>query len=261
MSNQYKYNYDTILEDLRKLGVKPGDVLFVHSSMKSVGNVEGGADTVLDALMEAVNEGLLILPTHTWATVNESHNIYDRDTEPACVGILPNLFMKRPGVVRSLHPTHSVAAFGKDAEAYVSGEEDQTTPCSRSGCYGRLYDLNAKILLLGCGLNRNTYMHGVEEWFGITERLTEMMMEIDIVMLDGSLKPCRMRRHFKPDGISISEYYVKMEKPLEERGILVKGKIGDADCMLMTAKETADLFTALLEKERNIFTYHGEVNV
>lgn len=259
MKNQY--TCDSILNDLRNLGIKPDDVLLVHSSMKAVGNVEGGAETVLDAIMEAVKDGLLILPTHTWATVNEEHNVFDRDKEPACIGILPNLFMKRPGVVRSLHPTHSVAAFGKNAEAYISGEENRTTPCSRGGCYGRLYYLDAKILLMGCGLNRNTYMHGVEEWFGITERLTEKILEIDIVMPDGTLKPSRMHRHYKPDGISISEYYVKMEKPLEEKGILVKGKVGAADCMLMKAKETADLFTSFLEKERNIFTYHGEVNV
>ena len=84
--------------------------------MKSVGEVEGGADTVLDAFIDYMkDDGLLIFLTHTWEQINDEYNVFNPMTEPSCVGILTNLFMKRPGAVRSLHPTHSVAAIGKDA--------------------------------------------------------------------------------------------------------------------------------------------------
>ena len=252
------YSCEELVENIKYLGVKKDDVLLVHSSMKAIGDVEGGADTVIDALMEAVSEGMLILPAHTWATMNENHNIYDYKTEPACVGIIPNLFLKRKGVLRSLHPTHSVAAWSKNstlAEQYVAGEENQITPCARNGCYGKLYDINAKILLLGVGLNKNTYMHGVEEWHGIKERLTNYAIPLDIKMPDGSLKPVQMHKHYKPDNISVSEYYVKMETPFSERGALVKGNIGDAHSMLMSAVKVADITTEYLEKERDVFLY------
>ena len=75
---------------------------------------------MLDALMEFFEKGLLLLPTHTWKTINAENPVFDVDNEPACVGILPNLFLKRPGVIRSLHPTHSMAGFGKDAESYLA---------------------------------------------------------------------------------------------------------------------------------------------
>ena len=68
---------------------------------------------MLDTWMEYFKGGLLLLPTHTWKTVNEDHPVFDSKKEPSCVGILTNLFMKRAGVVRSLHPTHSMAGFGK----------------------------------------------------------------------------------------------------------------------------------------------------
>lgn len=114
-----------------EMGIEPTDTVFIHSSMKAIGEVLGGADTVVDAFMEYLKDGLLILPTHTWRSMSEVHNVYDPIKEPSCVGILTNLFMKREGVVRSLHPTHSVAAYGEDSIEYIKGEEDNNTMCSR----------------------------------------------------------------------------------------------------------------------------------
>ena len=97
-----EYTKEQLIQQLQDMGIKRTDNLLVHSSMKSLGAVQGGADTVLDALMEAVPEGLLILPTHTWKQMSEEYNIFDPETEPVCVGILPELFRKRPGVYHSL---------------------------------------------------------------------------------------------------------------------------------------------------------------
>lgn len=252
------YSYKELLRDMRALGIGRDDVLLVHSSMKAIGEVEGGAETVLDVLQEAVGEGMLVLPTHTWATMGEEHSLYDPETEPACVGILPNLFLKRSGVHRSLHPTHSVAAWSANEERavqYISGEEKQTTPCSRTGCYGKLYDLDAKILLLGVDLNRNTYMHGVEEWFGIRERLTDFTLPLAIKMPDGRIQAAPVHKHFKPNNISISEYYIKMKPIFKSTDAMQSGTIGDASCYLLSARKTADITTEYLKKERDIFTY------
>lgn len=244
-----------LLAQIKALGVKETDTLLVHSSMKAIGEVKGGADTVLDALQEAVKDGLLVLPTHTWASIREPHMLFHPEEEPSCVGILTELFRKRPNVYRSLHPTHSVAAWGKDAKAYVDADLNWSdTPCSRSGCWGQLYDRKAKILLLGCGLNRNTYMHGVEEWNQIPNRICEERERMQVRMPDGSVKDRWMRRHFKPKGISISEYYVKMKPIFLEMGIAKEGKIGEADCLLCDAVREADFVTECLKKQPNLFS-------
>ena len=158
------YTKDDIKKQLKDMRLRPDDTVLVHSSMKSIGEVEGRADTVLDAFIEYFSDGLLIFPTHTWRQINEEHNVFDPMTEPACVGILPNLFMKRPGVVRSWHPTHSVAALGRGAQEYVKGEEQWDTPCPRGGCWGKLYDLAAKILLLVHAEDQYDYTRGRVEW-------------------------------------------------------------------------------------------------
>lgn len=100
--------------------------------MKSIGQVDGGADTVLDVFSQYMKDGLLVLPTHTWAYINKNNPRFYVDKSPSCVGILTELFRKRPGVVRSLHPTHSVAALGKDAKEFVAGDEKCDTPCGRN---------------------------------------------------------------------------------------------------------------------------------
>lgn len=246
------YTKTDIKEQLKSLGVKSDDTVLVHSSMKAIGQVVGRADTVLDAFMEHLSDGLLIFPTHTWASINEIRNIFDPATEPSCVGILTNLFMKRSGVVRSWHPTHSVAALGRGADEYVKGEEQWDTPCPRGGCWGKLYDLGAKILFVGCSLRTNTTMHGVEEWNEIPDRLTDYHHSLKILTPDGRLVDRPMRRHYHPSG-DISENYDKIDDALLETGIARLGKVGDAKTYICDVRRMTDLVSGFLKKNPDLF--------
>ena len=247
------YQKSDLLRGLRALGISSHDTLLVHSSMKAVGQVEGGADTVLDALTEVVSEGLLILPTHSWNTMGENHLLFDPLTEPSCVGVLTNLFFKRPGVLRSLHATHSVAAFGKDAAEYMAGEEHVHTPCAREGCWGKLLDRRAKILFLGCGLFRNTFLHGVEEWNGIENRLTSQMVPFQILLPDGKIIDTPLYRHYCPTCPDISQNYIKMEPVFLKLGAAKEGRVGDARSVLCDAASMAEITSQLLKRNPDLF--------
>jgi aminoglycoside 3-N-acetyltransferase len=243
---------EKLVRDMKKMGIESTDTLMVHSSMKAIGDVEGGADAVLDALIEVVKDGLLLLPTHTWSTVIESQPYYNPKTEPACVGILPNLFLKREAVVRSLHPTHSVAAYGKRAAEYTAGEENTQTPCPRNGCWGRLYDEKAKILFLGASLKTNTYIHSIEEWNSIPSRLARRKSTMFIVLPTGGELKISMRRHDHPS-LDVSKQYDKVEELLMDSKACKTGKIGDANCYLLDAVKTGDEITALLKNDPDVF--------
>lgn len=246
------YKKEDIIKGIIDIGLKPTDTVLIHSSMKAIGEVEGGADTVLDAFMEYLKDGLLILPTHSWDKINDNYNVFNPLAEPSCVGILTNLFMKRPGVMRSWHPTHSVAALGKDAAEYIDGEENYDTPCPRGGCWGRLYDINAKVLFLGCSLKRNTYLHSVEEWNNIPQRLTDSHQQLKIATPEGKIIDRPMRRHSSPCG-DVSQNYDKMLAPFLYKGIAKKGFIGDAESVLCDAKAMADMTTEFLKKNPDLF--------
>ncbi len=246
------YTKKDLLNDIEKIGVDPAGTLLIHSSMKAVGEVEGRADTVIDAFLEYMKDGLLIFPTHTWSEENNKNNIFNPQIEPSCVGILTNLFMKRKNVVRSMHPTHSVAAAGKGAKEYVRGEEFCNTPCPRDGCWGKLYDREAQILFLGCSLKTNTFIHGVEEWKDIPDRLAAETIEYKIVKEDGQIIKRPLFPHESSHG-DVSQNYDKIEKPLLEKNIAVKGKICDAVSYLCEARRMADLVTEFLHRDSELF--------
>ena len=245
------YQKDTLLRDLRSLGIRPGDTLMVHSSVRSVGPTENRADTIIDALMEAVTpEGLLLMPSHTWAQMGPEHPVFDPQTEPSCVGVLPDVLRQRPNVYRSLHPTHSVVAWGKDAAAYTAGEENAKTPCPRDGCWGRLLDRKAKILFLGCPLSKNTYIHSVEEWADVPLRFTEQPVPFQVVTHDGrGTIPVEVYRHYNALCPHISENFVKLREPFERAGAMITGKVGDAFCYLGEAEGMAQVTLRLLEQD------------
>ena len=244
------FSKEQLMSGLAGMGVDGAGTLLVHSSMKAIGPVDGGADTVLDALCAYMREGLLVFPTHTWAQMDhETYNVFDVRTEPACVGLLPNLFMKRPGAVRSLHPTHSVAAMGRDAAAFVAGEEESRTPCARTGCWGKLLDRRASVLMLGCGLDKFTFLHGVEEWNDVPGRLTEQEQTFYCVDAQGIRHKTPQHRHCA----SPSEYYPKMEKAFYEGGALRYGKFGDARCMLVDAAKAAAITQTYLAQNPDLF--------
>ena len=245
------YIKEDLIKNLREMGIKPTDTVMVHSSMKSIGMVEGGADTVVDAFMEYLSEGLFMTPTHTWAQMSAEYNVFNPETEPACVGIIPNIFRQREGVVRSLHPTHSIAVYGKKSKEYVRGEEFATTPCPPGGCWDRLWEMRAKILLIGVTHARNTFIHSVEEVFEVPERLTEEPTLFQVVMPDGSLKDVLMHRHYNSKAPHISEHFDKLSEAFEELGATRKVCFGDAECILCDAKKIFEIYGKILKNEIN----------
>lgn len=246
------HTFSTLLHDLTELGIQSHERLLVHSSMKSLGMVEGGADTVLDALVHHLREGLLLLPTHTWQEWNNPDGIFDPATEPSCVGILTERFRRRPGVIRSWHPTHSIAGAGELAAPFLEGEQHTRSPCPQNGCWGRLYDIGARILFLGAPLSTNTFLHSVEEWHAVPDRLAAQPTPFRIRTREGTLLDCPQHRHFSSAG-DVSRHFGKVEAELLQRGIARAGRIGDARCVLCDARGMADLVGRHLERDPGFF--------
>lgn len=226
---------ESLYHQLERMGLQNTDTVLIHSSMKAIGPTEGGADTVLDVWQEYFREGLLLLPAHTWKNVNQSQPVFDPQETESCVGILPELFRKRSGVFRSLHPTHSVAAWGREAEAYIQGEEKNNTPCTPGGVYDRLRFRKGKILLIGVGHDRNTFIHSVEEVLNVPHRLSDQPMKLQVRMPDGREQTVYMRKHYHPHQLHISEDFVKMQDLYLDCGVVKKVSFGQADSLLCDA--------------------------
>lgn len=152
-----------IAEDANSLGIKKGDTVLVHSSLRSLGGAD--AKDVIDGLLLALGEeGTLVLPALSYMHCNPSNPCFHYRNTPSNVGALAEFFRTEvEGVVRSISPTHSCCALGKNAEYVTSGHCLDDTPCGPNSPFRRVMELKGKILFLGCGMCPNTSMHAVEE--------------------------------------------------------------------------------------------------
>ena len=222
---------------LEEEGIARDATVLVHTSMRALGEVEGGCDGLIDGFVSYLRDGLFLVPTHTWANVNEPGAVFDVTKTPPCIGALPTVAAFRTDAVRSLHPTHSVAAFGRRAKEFVAGEENSQTPCPPGGVWARLLDEKATVLLLGVGLNRNTYIHAVDEMLDLPDRLVD---PIPLAVLDG--KGNRYEMLFRRHGNTGSENFGNFRLAFEACHALRYGKLGEATVGIFdTVKGTAAL--------------------
>ena len=162
-----------LLADMKALGIKEGETILVHASMKALRTKET-PETVLDTLQKALGEnGTLLLPALTYENVTPEHPVFDADKTVPCIGLLPRTFWKMPGVVRSVHPTHSVCARGKRAAELTALHGEDITPVGKNSPFMKLPEIGGRLLFIGEVLDCCTFMHGVEERFGTDYVLTK----------------------------------------------------------------------------------------
>lgn len=248
--------------DLRRLGVPAGCVLNVHSAMSRLGWLVGGAQAVIAALTDAVGPGgTLAMPTHSaqlsepsnwqmppapevwWPTIREQMPAYDRDRTPTRnMGTVAETFRSYPGVLRSEHPQTSHAALGPLASALVA---DHASDClfGEDSPIGRLYVLDAFILLLGVDHGNNTILHLAEDRAEFPGKSRQD--EGAPLMIDGE----RRWQPFRPIDVSATDF-ARLGEAFAATGLETQGRVGAAQARLMRARDVVDFAIPWLEAER-----------
>ncbi|MCL2662309.1 MAG: AAC(3) family N-acetyltransferase [Oscillospiraceae bacterium] len=152
-----------IRNQLRDLSIAPGDVVLMHSSMKALETELTPEDFLLELMDALTNAGTLLLPALTYESVTLEHPYFTVTESEPCVGVLPKTFMKMRGVQRSMHPTHSVFAWGANADALTREHIKDNTPVGPFSPFMLLPGFDGKILFVGDILHSCTFMHGIEE--------------------------------------------------------------------------------------------------
>lgn len=171
----------------RDAGLEAGDSVIVHSSLRSLGHVAGGADAVLDGLLDAIGpNGNLMLPTFNYTTPPPAP-CFDPAETPGRTGIIPETGRKRPEAVRSLHPTHSVAVIGPRADA-LTRDHLAGRAFGIGSPIDRLVQMGGKVMLIGVGFASNSTVHVAEEHAGIPKAPKVAPLPIfDVLMPDGTI--------------------------------------------------------------------------
>ena len=261
-TTEFPATVPSLAVDLTALGVEPGMVLVVHSSLKSLGWVNGGAVAVILALEQALGpEGTLVMPTHTgdlsdpanwvappvpeswWETIRATMPAYDRALTPTFfMGAIPETFRKQEGVLRSDHPTATFAARGTHAQQIVEHHELLPFFGERSPL-ARIYDLDGWVLLLGVGHGNNTSLHVAEGRAHIQHRPVPTGSPL---MVDGE------RQWVAYDDIDWddSDFVALGADFARETGLQREGKIAQATALLMPQRALIDYAVPWLERHR-----------
>jgi len=157
---------DTLVSQLRELGVRPGGVLVVHTAYSRAGPVEDGPAGLIAALREALGpDGTLVMPSMS----SDDDTPFDPATTPCPdMGVVAETFWRSPGVLRSNSP-HAFAAVGLHA-AEITASHPAEIPHGPDSPVGRAYELDAEVLLLGVGHDANTTIHLAETLAGVRYR-------------------------------------------------------------------------------------------
>jgi len=224
-----------------ELGIKQGDVVLVHSSFKSLGEVSGGAEAVISGFLDAVGkDGTLVFPTFTQKNYLKAYETWHIDKE-SDTGYLTNYFRKREGSIRSDQATHSVAAGGRLAE-YLTKTHGHThkrfgnagdTPFSADSPWEKMYELDAKIVLLGVSPLYITFRH-YAEYLYVNEMLAALEGHTEYDKMKARLE------HFGKPGVWPHVYNPWVAERLNEQGKVYQSTCGNAVLTMISAKTFVD---------------------
>lgn len=224
-----------IRQGLGGLGVVDGEGLVVHSSLSSLGRVEGGADAVVEALLEAIGpDGTLAVPTFT-----RYHEPYDPATSASTVGAVTEAVRTRDEVERSGHPTKSVAAIGPEAAELVADHEPSNSLGPASPIH-RLLERGGRVLLVGVDHTTNSALHVAERLAGVPYR--DQTAETQ-TLVDGEVETVTVNR------VHCSGGFEAIAPLARHAGIVSRGRIGDAEVRLIDGAPLLDLAVELLESD------------
>ena len=244
-----------ISEALQALGLPGGAIVFVHSSMSSIGYVEGGAETLVDAFLQVLKPaGTLAVPAFTFSHSGSANPVFDPALDPSEMGRLTEETRTRPGARRSYHLLHSVAALGGQAAeiAAIHGP----SAWAADGPFWKLFELDAYILLLGVPYLRCTFFHLLEQLVQVPYRRWREV-EAFVRDPDGSLRQLPTLVYSPKPGFAGNDFN-KLGVLLEKRGLVQVGKVGNAVARLFRARDALEFGLAQYRVDPLIFVRDGE---
>jgi aminoglycoside 3-N-acetyltransferase len=245
-------NAAAIAADLRALGLPAGASVLVHSSLSSLGHVDGGAPAVVAALEEAVGaEGTVLVPTFTGGPhlSPACPPVFDAERDAGWTGAVAESLRVRPDAVRSLNPTHSVAAIGRRAVELTQAHVDSVSPCDGLSPFAKLAaDDDGYILLLGVDHESNTTFHHVEELVGAGYHLQPEPARALILVGERTL-----RRSIVLHRYGTPRRFMVLDELLTARGAQTVGRVGAAETRLVRARAFVTIAEDALRTSPGLF--------
>jgi len=253
---------EEIVKALTEIELTRADNVMVHASLSKLGYVCGGAQTVIEAIMEVVgDEGSIMMPAQSWKNLDPDAGVhwtvgrkywqiigdnwpaYDKKLTPTnTMGAVAEMFRLWEGTVRSDHPARSVAAWGKNA-LYLTKNHDLSDILGKASPVGRLYELDGKVLLIGVGYYKNTSLHLADTVanYGGKHNVTEH----SAVMEEGK----RVWKAYETLYVN-GEDFNEIGEAFERERDVKKVKLGNCEIRLMRQRDLVDFAKKWIEENR-----------
>lgn len=249
-----------IIHDLSKAGINADETLLVHSSLSKIGYIDGGAKTVVEALLELLGEnGNLLMPTSPNSGLQleyiESLDVFDVARDKSKLGAISEYFRSLPEAIRSAHPTEPVSCIGPDAAYFTEDHFGTLTPYTADSPFFRVSERGGKILYLGVTLdNAGTNLHTMED---AVEEFRypvyfQKIFEVSVRFPNGEIKKMNTKVH-NPEQ-SVLRKCDDLLPLFKERGVYNEVQIGEARALLFDAKRM--LSCMIEEYEKNGVTMY-----
>jgi aminoglycoside 3-N-acetyltransferase len=232
-----------IIADLRMIGLKRGDHVAVTLSLRSIGFVIGGPNTLIDAVLDVVGpEGTIMMNTFTKnfrASAIPKDYVFDRSTTIPYTGLVPTVIIKRKGAVRSRHPTCSVTAIGKLSE-YLTMDHDEKANDLLP--YKKLAEIGGKYLAIGLGNRLVAIRHEAQRRAGYFDSLPAACgvryknAEGETKLFIRNRLPCTRNLH-------------KIVPRIEHESLIKRGKIGNAPSIFAPADKLIEALSTILKEK------------
>lgn len=151
-----------------RFGIKKGDAVFIHSCLSRLHSMLSPQE-IIEFIEHWLGEnGTIIMPTFPGASAKlfaEAGEVFDVRSCPSGVGYLTNLFMRQPGVLRSVHPFKPCAAWGRHADYLVSEHHMSKLPYDERSPFYKLTRIGGKVLGLGVTSWILSFQHSVPDTY------------------------------------------------------------------------------------------------
>ena len=258
------YTKSDIYRQLEAMGAPADSVVLMHTSLKAVGSIEGGAEALLDALISWFTRdgGLFCVPTHTWHNLDKKITL-DMASDDTCLGAFAGVAIRDGRGVRSESPTHSMVVFGdgKKALDFIADEPFALTPTAPESCYGKLFSMGGQILLAGVAQNRNTYIHAVEEMLNVPNRMAAKPTKMAVKRENGEIVQREVTLYEADFVEDISWRFVKFDTPFRYHGCITDGYVGNAPAQLCDAVKMKETIERIYRSSAPMDVLKGELPI
>jgi len=231
---------------LERMQVPREGILVVHSAIAKLSRAGFRAESMIEALLDYMNTGTLVMPTMTWRTVTPQNPFWDELGTPSHTGVLSEIFRTRYAEARSIHPTHSVAAHGPHAYHLLARHHLDDTPVSPNSPYGLMRDELSYVLMIGVGLETCTAIHLPEELVAPEVYLQPGVEAYECSDRQGVSRRVWTRRHRRLD-----RDFPKFGPTLMMEGHAHTTDIVGCSCMIVELQALLNAVTTALHADKN----------